>query len=413
MAHLLMVESFLEGNAKILPNLLKKLGHSYTFVTRNKNIYPKDEELNDHNVIKCADSIIETDTNSIKEILNAIRNQKFDGIITTCDYYIETVQKLSEQLNIPCPFPRKVDNVRYKHNLRKILDEAKLWNPKYEIACNWNEVLDASRKIGFPLVLKPVDLSSSAYVRLIRNAEELRDAFDLLESFPINWRDQKRNCIYLLEEYMVGDEISVEAITFQGNTEIIGITEKSLTGEPYFIENGHMFPADLTEKRKKEISEYVVKALHAAEYDHGISHTEVKLTKDGPRIIEINPRVAGDYIAELINLVCGVEILRAFIDLSLGEKPIFSLKKTDKVSASIMFLTPKQGGRIFKIEGKDVLKTNPNVVFYQIADCDGMWMETPVDNVGRLGRIIVKDVQGYNAMKFARELMSQLEVKFE
>ena len=111
--------------------------------------------------------------------------------------------------------------------------------------------------------------------------------------------------------------------------------------------------------------------------------------------------------------MCGVEILRAFIDLSLGEKPIFSLKKTDIVSASIMFLTPKKGGRILKIEGKDILKTNPNVVFYQIADCDGMWMETPVDNVGRLGRIIVKDVQGYNAMKFARELMSQLEVKFE
>ena len=99
--------------------------------------------------------------------------------------------------------------------------------------------------LGYPLVLKPVDLASSAFVRLIRNEEDLQDAFKDLEAFPRNFRDQERDCTYLLEEYMVGNEVSVEAVSFAGETKIIGITQKSLMGDPYFVENGHMFQADL------------------------------------------------------------------------------------------------------------------------------------------------------------------------
>ena len=413
MAHLLMIESFLEGNARILPKLLNKIGYKYTFLTRNKDIYPNEDKFNKHNVIKYADSIIETDTNNINEILKTIKGMKFDGIITTCDYYIETVQEISQILNIPCPFPLKVKNVRYKHNLRNILDKANLFNPKYGTANSWEEILKVSKNIGFPLVLKPVDLSSSAFVRLIKNQKDLKEAFSLLEEFPINWRAQKRDCTYLLEEYMVGSEVSVEAVTFEGKTTIIGITQKSLTGEPYFIEDGHMFPADLSEKVKQEISEYVIDALKASEYNHGVSHTEVKLTKNGPRIVEINPRVAGDYIAELIKLVYGVDILKIFIDLSLGKKPIFSKKETDIVSASIMFLTPTQGGQIMQIEGLDILKSDPNIIFSQIENCNGKLIENPVDNVGRLGRIIVKDTKGYNAMNYAKNILKKLNIVFK
>ena len=102
---------------------------------------------------------------------------------------------------------------------------------------------------------------------------------------------------------MVGNEVSVEAVSFAGETKIIGITQKSLMGDPYFVENGHMFQADLPEDLRKEICKYVESALQAVGYDHGVSHTEVKLTEAGPRIVEINPRTAGGYIAEIIEMV--------------------------------------------------------------------------------------------------------------
>lgn len=413
MAHLLMIESFLEGNAKILPKLLNKRGHTYTFLTRDVNIYPKENNSTNHNVIKYAQSVIEIDTNNVEVIFKEVKNKTFDGVITTCDYYIEIVQEIAEKLNLPCPFPKNVRNVRYKHKLRQLIDSFGIDNPKYEICHNWEEVVKASEILTFPFVLKPVDLASSAYVRLIKNKEDLKEAFTLLEAFPINWREQKRDCTYLLEEYMAGNEVSVEAISFNGKTKILGITQKSITGEPYFIENAHMFPANLSEKERKEINDYVIRVLSAVEYNHGVSHTEVKITPNGPRIVEINPRVAGDYIAELIELVTGIQILDVFVELSIGRKPEIFHKETGIKSAAIMFLTPEREGFVEKIDGLSSLDADKNIVYYKIEDYKGKMVEKPVDNVGRLGRIVTKDSKGYSAMNYVIDAIKRIDVQYK
>ncbi|MGO4779264.1 acetyl-CoA carboxylase biotin carboxylase subunit family protein, partial [Lysobacter sp. 2RAB21] len=154
----------------------------------------------------------------------------------------------------------------------------------------------------------------------VHDEEELCTAFDALEQFPRNFREQERVPLLLLEEYMRGEEVSVEACTYRGRTTIIGITDKSLTGFPYFIEDGHMFPAKLDAGIAAQIETLVRGALDAVGHDHGISHTEVKLTADGPRIVEINPRPGGNYIAELIQRVTGIDLLDAQIELALGRE---------------------------------------------------------------------------------------------
>ena len=412
MAHLLMIESWLGGNAVLLPPLLRQLGHTYTFITRSKDIYPNTSD-GIHPVVRYADTLLEMNTNDVSVILDSLPNVKYDGVITTCDYYIGIVSEVADKLGIPCPFPKKVENVRYKHKLRKALDAAGIPNTKYALANNWDDIVTAAESIGYPLVLKPVDLSSSAFVRLITNQNELRDAFETLDAFPKNWRDQERDCTFLLEEYMVGDEVSVEALTFQGVTTVIGITQKSVTGTPYFIEDGHMFPADFSDSVKSEISTYVVNALQAAEYDHGVSHTEVKLTNEGLRIVEINPRTAGDHITELVEFVYGISILNAFVDFSLGLKPNTTKQQTDITSACVKFLTLPRGGKIVKMEGAETLQNNINVISYEVDECVGKIVEAPIDNTGRYGRIMTKDAQGYNALKYAQEAASQIKLTFE
>lgn len=226
MAHLLMIESFIGGNALILPDLLKELGYTYTFLTRSRKIYESSFSDAEHIVIKNAKEIFEVDTNDLETVIKTVRGMSFDGVITTCDYYIDMVSDVAMTLALPCPFPKKVKNVRYKHKLRQFLKDAKLANPKYGIAYQWSELLETAQHIGYPLVLKPVDLASSAFVRFVENENDLKDAFEKLHAFPINWRNQKRDGTYLLEEYMSGDEVSVESVTYEGETQIVGITQK-------------------------------------------------------------------------------------------------------------------------------------------------------------------------------------------
>lgn len=412
MANLLMIESWVGGNGVMLPKMLQKTGHAYTLVVRDRNRYSSDFQEEEHPVLKCAEEIVEADTNNIGELIRALPKNHWDGVITTCDYYIKAVCGVAEALGLPCPFPQAVETVRHKHRLRRILDAAGISNPRYRTAGCWEEVAAAAGEIGYPLVLKPVDLASSAYVRLIRNPDDLKDAFEALEAFPQNFRGQDRDCTYLLEEYMEGKEVSVEAVTFQGETHIIGVTEKKLTGDPYFVETGHMFPADISQEEETVLKEYTRAALKAAGYDYGVSHTEVKITGTGPKIVEINPRTAGGYIAEAVEMVCGVNLLECFVSLALGQTPQIRKKETGTVSACVRFLTPERGGTIERIEGAETIETDPNVAFHEIGECGGKVVGPPIDNAGRLGYIITKDTEGRRAMEYAETAISRLKLIF-
>jgi argininosuccinate lyase len=413
MAHILMIESWVGASGNILPPLLKELGHTSTFVTRKPEHYQISLSTEKHAVFRYADNVIETETNNTAGLINAVKDYHFDGVITVCDYYIETVREVAKVLNLPCPFPTAVKTARQKHLMRQSLDTAGLANPKYRLANNWSEVEQAAESIGYPLVLKPVDLASSAFVRLIQGSDDLKSAYDALEDFPLNFREQARDCTYLLEEYMGGEEVSVESVSYNGETTVLGVTDKSVTGTPYFIENGHMFPAKLDDSVKNDITEFVRKALAAVGYDHGIAHTEVKITPDGPRIVEINPRAAGNYIVELIERVTGINLMRAFVDLALGIKPDVTPKGSGVISSAIMFLVPKRGGTISALHGADALESDSNIVRCKIEDCIGKTVEAPIDNACYLGHIVTQDKIGFNARSYAEDALSRIEVDFE
>lgn len=414
MAHLLMIESWVGASGNLLPPLIKSMGHTYTFVTRKLEHYQNALSTEQHPVIRYADSVLVTETNDVPSLINFLSSYSFDGVITVCDYYIETVREVAHAFHLPCPFPSSVKNVRQKHLMRRLLDQAELEeaNPNYRLAQDWNEVEQASAEIGFPLVIKPVDLASSAYVRLIRNSSELQEAYCALAAFPLNFREQERDRTYLLEEYMTGEEFSVESISYQGETTIIGVTDKSVTGTPYFIENGHMFPAQLADDVSTSIIHLVREALEAVGYDHGIAHTEVKLTKSGPRIVEINPRTAGNYIVELIQRVTGVDMLEAFVDLAIGKQHELSLSSTAKSSAAVMFLVPPQGGKIRELDDAESLLQNRHIVRYKLENCVGKEINEPIDNACYLGHLIAQDPDGLRARAYAEEALKKIKLRF-
>lgn len=412
MAHLLMIESWVGASGNLLPPLLHSMGHTYTFVTRKPAHYQTPLSTERHAVFRYAQNVIETETNDLEQLLAAVGGERFDGVITVCDYYIETVCAVAKALGLPCPFPTAVGEVRQKHRMRQRIDQAGLPNVRYHLAQTWEQVRQAAMDLGYPLVIKPVDLASSAFVQRVDDEDALHRAFAALEEFPLNFRDQPREPIVLLEEFLEGEEVSVESISCQGETTIVGITDKSVTGAPYFIENGHMFPADLTQDQRQTVTEYVRQVLAAVGYDHGIGHTEVKLTRNGPRIVEINPRTPGNYIVELIHRVTGLDLLRAFVQLSLGQKPDFETKETGITSAAILFCVPDRGGKLLGLTGEAKVQTLPHIVRCKFEDCAGKEIDRPIDNACYLAHLVAEDPQGMRARAYAQEAMAEVTVLF-
>ena len=72
-----------------------------------------------HAVFRYADDVVETETNDLQQLIESVRHVRFDGVITVCDYYIETVCEVAKAYNVPCPFSANVKTARQKHLMRQ------------------------------------------------------------------------------------------------------------------------------------------------------------------------------------------------------------------------------------------------------------------------------------------------------
>lgn len=416
MAHLLMIESWVGGTGRILPPTINRLAHQYTLVTRRHQHYLDNATHRIHPVLEYAHNVLTAETNNSEALIEYLHKQHsflhFDGVLTVCDYYIDIAAQVAQALDLPHPFSTNVALVRQKHHLRQMLTRAGLPNPAFEITSTWEETRRAAAAIGYPLVVKPTDLASSAFVRCVHDDTELLEAFSALDAFPLNFRQQPRERLWLLEEFMQGPEVSVEACTYRGDTTVIGITDKSVTGFPFFIENGHMFPADLDSALADATIELVIRALQVVGYDHGISHTEVKLTADGPRIVEINPRPAGNYIVELVQRVTGIDLLGALIDLAIGQRPNLTPSETGITSAAIQFIVPPCDGYISNVSGTDQLNNDPNIVRWELEPVVNTHVSAPIDNACYLGHVVTVDRSGREARRRAEQALSRIVLSY-
>ncbi len=190
--------------------------------------------------------------------------------------------------------------------------------------------------IKFPVIVKPTDRSGSRGVTKVYDASGIKDAISraISESF------EKKA---IVEEYVQGKEYSVEGLTYKGRHTILAYTEKYTTGEPHYIETGHMEPASLDGTTKKRIADIVCHALSSLKIENGASHSEIKIDEDGDiRIIEIGARMGGDLIgSDLVMLSTGVDYVRAVIDIAMGDAPNLKPVSDDIGSYAVKYILTK------------------------------------------------------------------------
>src|ERR1700687_2528955 len=144
-----------------VPQRIDRLGHRFTFVTRNLRHYPNAPHGGPTHPLLNAQTIVERETNDEAKLLDVLvehhARDPFDGVLTSCDYYLGTVARTAARLGLPGPPADALDTARLKHRMRQALADAGLPNPAFCIATSWPEVRHAAQALGYPLAFKPVD----------------------------------------------------------------------------------------------------------------------------------------------------------------------------------------------------------------------------------------------------------------
>jgi argininosuccinate lyase len=142
----------------------------------------------------------------------------------------------------------------------------------------------------------------------------------------------------MIEEHVEGPEYSVELF----GDAMAAVVAKHLGPAPYFVEIGHDVPAELAGEDQQALTGVARQAIAALELGFGAAHVEMRLTATGPVLIEVNPRLAGGMIPELVHSATGVDLVSAQIAAAIGQTP--RLDRGKAAYASLRFLTVDEPG---------------------------------------------------------------------
>lgn len=321
-----------------------------------------------------------TDTNGIMQLAMQI---KPDAIITAAtDMPMRTIAQIGEQLGYNTISYDTSLKATDKFLMRSALKEAGVPVPEFILAKNKSEYDVATSKIQGSKIIKPVDSSGSRGIYLLNNESESDDAFNHAMNHS---RDKK----ILVEECMVGKEVSVETMTINNNTSVVAITDKLTSGAPHFIETGHHIPSLLDNNTQKKIREITKEAIQAIGLKNGPAHTEIIVTEEGPKVVEIGARLGGDFItSHLVKNGTSIDLIKQHILQSLGE--LKSLEnKIEYYGAAIRYfqVTP---GIVQNIEIPEEITKNNNVLELEFNYNVGDRVRKVKSSSDRFGYIICK-----------------------
>ena len=340
-------------------------------------------------------------TIDIPAILETAKKHQIDGIITLAsDMPMQSVAMVSHEMGLVGISKDTALKATNKAFMRDALKKAEVPVPLYFRVNGKEAFIDAVEKVkaaGYKCIVKPADNSGSRGVDLLKDGTDLNAAYEYTARYS-------RSGEIVVEEFMEGSEVSVETLAVDGNVHVIQITDKLTTGAPYFVEMGHSQPSRLSDEMKSKIAKVTIAANKAIGIQNGPSHTEIKVTKDGPKIVELGARLGGDCITtHLVPLSTGVDMVECCIRIALGEKPDIS-PKWNKGSA-IRYL--KTGTGIVKeINGIEEARELPGIRQVSIVHGVGENVGEIKSSVDRVGFVIA---QADNAMLAIADCVKALE----
>lgn len=295
-----------------------------------------------------------------------------------------------------------------KSHMRNRLKEKGVPIPAYEAVKSFEEFKAAVVRLNGACIVKPADNAGSRGVVLL-DGIEMPDEAKLLETYEYSLGNS-RNGTVMVEEFMTGAEVSVEAMTVNGKTKIITITDKFITPPPYFVELAHCEPSRLDEEVQERIKAVTLQAIEAIGLVNGPSHTEIKVTPDGPKIVELAARLGGDFItSRLVPLSTGVDMVGASVLLATGAE--VDLEAKCRKGSAIHFIQGMEG-TIKHMAVSDQMQTLEGVEEVVLYKKPGDEVHGTKSSNDRLGHVITVGRDAEEAMQRGREALGMIQVEY-
>lgn len=329
-----------------------------------------------------ADEFFQGSIRDYEAMLSIARMFEPDAIISgACDTSVVTVAHLCEELGLPGNSMEAALNSTDKYRMIKCFAREGVAHPSYSVV-ERSELDQFVPPFAYPLITKPTDSAGGRGVNLVECPEELASSLKTASNAGISGD-------VLVEEFMIGQEVSVEIIVCDGVPHVLQVTDKLTSGAPNFFEIGHCQPTSLSLEQRKEVADLASSAALAVGLRNSAVHAEVMMTPAGPKMVELGARLGGDWITSHLiwNSVTGVDMVEMAIRLSLGERiDDFDYKDSGQFVAT-KFL-PASEGTLLSLSGVDGARKLKGVLHVESHGVIGERYGKTVDDSARFASVV-------------------------
>ncbi|WP_330477922.1 ATP-grasp domain-containing protein [Streptomyces platensis] len=348
--------------------------------------------------------IVDVETLNVEKVVTALKEiPDLQGIIRATDLWSSVCLEAAERLQLPHQNTEAVRLIRDKGRLRRHLYERGLTRSSSVVFDpHTTEANELAQRLSFPSVVKNVAGSSSQNVWLVKTEKDLAPTLEAA-------RQVHGLSALTAEPYFFGPLYSVETLTWAGETRVLGVTSRTLSPEPYFREETFSFPVAFPEATAEELAAWVSGILEATEYREGFTHTEFIITADGFELVEINPRLGGGKLGEMMSQAYGINVYDAFFDLALGQRPaLMDVHLEPRCGTAQVKLYAPEAGTFEGIDGQELLSLHPGAPALHPTRGAGDHVPATVDGRGVVASLIATgettEIAYHNVLSMAGKL---------
>jgi biotin carboxylase len=344
---------------------------------------------------------------AIERLRERVLSRPLRGIVGTDDETVVLAALAAEALGLPHNPPAAVRAARDKHAMRVALAAAGLDGPRFELIPLGLPPVESARRMRYPVVLKPLNLSASRGVLRADEPEDFLRAFARIAAIL----EGSSSSHLLVEEFRSGPELALEGLLSAGRLHPLALFDKpdALEG-PTFEETIYVTPSRLPEATQAAIVAEAAAACVALRLVEGPVHAELRLHRGRPWVVEIAPRTIGGLCSRALRFEAEVSLEELVLRHALGDP---SIPPRASVASGVMMMPIPRAGLLRGVRGLARARGVPGIDEVTISLRRGARLVPLPEGHRYLGFIFARGAGPETVERALREAHAELEFEIE
>lgn len=256
------------------------------------------------------------------------------SIICCIEQFAVSVAKYAAYIGINLNPVWAYETLRNKQKMKIVWQESGIRTAQAVFANNYKEVCENTR-LSYPLIVKPVYGAASAGVKIVYSDVELQEQIRQILRFNVSslFGENASQSGFILEEYIEGEEYSVDTIWADGKPIAYGIMSKGIPCAPHFPDRLYLTDTLLKEDTKKELLTISENVASASGVKSGATHIEIRVRDGKGYVIEAALRPgAGGFFYNIFEKTTGINFFEALFLASLPTKNTYESSRLNEIS---------------------------------------------------------------------------------